>query len=251
MRPIHLARLDKARPVLILTRELVRPHLTRVTVAPITGTIRGLSTEVPVGVRNGLEKESVVSIDNMQVLDRCRHDPAVTGLNSFDFQLAKWAVKLKLPGAYHYLVSSFFFPPVRKKRTTLIPNFPKRPASLGASAGSGIPAAKLKFTPRKRIRSENCSPAARKCPSAPTVTRPSAAGRGNQARQSVGPGVASSHGRTKGNGLAGALESAAVSGLTARKTAGSKASVRRSFMTAVCGEPGVVSTDLQGPIAKP
>ncbi len=51
--------------MLILTRELVRPHLTRVTVAPITGTIRGLSTEVPVGPRNGLEKESVVSIDNI------------------------------------------------------------------------------------------------------------------------------------------------------------------------------------------
>lgn len=64
MRPIHIAQLDKARPVLILTRELVRPHLTRVTVAPITGTVRGLSTEVPVGSRNGLERESVVSIDN-------------------------------------------------------------------------------------------------------------------------------------------------------------------------------------------
>jgi hypothetical protein len=48
MRPIHVARLDKVRPVLILTRELVRPHLTTVTIAPITTTIRGLSTEVPV-----------------------------------------------------------------------------------------------------------------------------------------------------------------------------------------------------------
>ena len=65
MRPIHLARLGKVRPVIILTRQLVRPHLTRVTVAPITGTIRGLSTEVPVGPRNGLEKESVVNIDNI------------------------------------------------------------------------------------------------------------------------------------------------------------------------------------------
>jgi mRNA interferase MazF len=65
MRPIHIARLDKTRPVLILTRELVRPHLTRVTVAPITGTIRGLSTEVPVGARNGLDKDSVISIDNI------------------------------------------------------------------------------------------------------------------------------------------------------------------------------------------
>jgi mRNA interferase MazF len=46
VRPIHAAELDKARPVVVLTRELVRPHLARVTVAPITTTIRGLSTEV-------------------------------------------------------------------------------------------------------------------------------------------------------------------------------------------------------------
>jgi len=65
MRPIHTARLDKTRPVLILTRELVRPHLSRVTVAPITSTIRGLSTEVPVGSANGLDHECVISCDNI------------------------------------------------------------------------------------------------------------------------------------------------------------------------------------------
>lgn len=65
MRSIYLAKLDKTRPVLVLTRELIRPYLTRVTVAPITGTIRGLSSEVPVGPRNGLDKDSVVSIDNV------------------------------------------------------------------------------------------------------------------------------------------------------------------------------------------
>ena len=65
MRPIHIARLDKARPVLILTRDLVRPHLATVTVAPITTTIRGLSTEVPVGEVNGLSGPSVVSCDNV------------------------------------------------------------------------------------------------------------------------------------------------------------------------------------------
>lgn len=65
MRPIHVARLDKARPVLILTRELVRPHLSTVTVAPITTTIRGLSSEVPVDVANGLSGPSVVSCDNI------------------------------------------------------------------------------------------------------------------------------------------------------------------------------------------
>jgi mRNA interferase MazF len=65
MRPIHLAALDKTRPVLLLTRELVRPHLTRVTVAPITSTARGLSTEIPVGPENGLDRASVVSCDNV------------------------------------------------------------------------------------------------------------------------------------------------------------------------------------------
>lgn len=65
MRPIHTARLDKVRPVLILTREVVRPHLTRVTVAPITTTVRGLSTEVLVGSSNGLDQASVVSCDNL------------------------------------------------------------------------------------------------------------------------------------------------------------------------------------------
>ena len=65
MRPIHIAHLDKARPVLILTRELVRPHLTRWTVAPITSTSKGLSTEVPVGELNGLDQASVVSCDNI------------------------------------------------------------------------------------------------------------------------------------------------------------------------------------------
>lgn len=68
MRPIHAATLDKARPVLVLTRELVRPHLTTVTVVPITTTIRGLSTEVPVDATNGLAGPSVVSCDNVTTI---------------------------------------------------------------------------------------------------------------------------------------------------------------------------------------
>jgi mRNA interferase MazF len=65
VRPIYTARLDKTRPVVVLTRELVRPYLARVTVAPITTTIRGLSTEVPVGRANGLVQPSVISCDNI------------------------------------------------------------------------------------------------------------------------------------------------------------------------------------------
>jgi mRNA interferase MazF len=68
MRPIHVAKLDKARPVVVLTRELVRPHLTTVTVAPITTTVRGLSTEVKVDAANGLSAPSVVSCDNVTTI---------------------------------------------------------------------------------------------------------------------------------------------------------------------------------------
>jgi mRNA interferase MazF len=70
MRPIHLAKLDKTRPVLILTREAVRPHLNSLTVAPITSTIRGLSTEVPVGPGNGLTQASVISCDNVVTIPK-------------------------------------------------------------------------------------------------------------------------------------------------------------------------------------
>jgi mRNA interferase MazF len=68
MRPIRLAHLDKTRPVVILTRELVRPHLNRVTIAPITSTARGLSTEVVVGSENGLQQTSVISCDNITTI---------------------------------------------------------------------------------------------------------------------------------------------------------------------------------------
>jgi mRNA interferase MazF len=70
VRPIHVAELDKPRPVLVLTRELVRPHMQHVTVAPITSRARGLSTELPVGAENGLESASVVNLDNIITIDR-------------------------------------------------------------------------------------------------------------------------------------------------------------------------------------
>ncbi|MGL5826111.1 MAG: type II toxin-antitoxin system PemK/MazF family toxin [Nocardioides sp.] len=41
-----------------------------VTVAPITGTIRGLRSEIVVGRRNGLDRESVVSLDSITTIPR-------------------------------------------------------------------------------------------------------------------------------------------------------------------------------------
>lgn len=70
MRDIHVAHLDKARPVLVLTREPVRALMRRVTVAPITTRAKGLSTEVPLGPANGLDEPCVVSCDNIITIDR-------------------------------------------------------------------------------------------------------------------------------------------------------------------------------------
>jgi mRNA interferase MazF len=53
------------RPVLVLTRDAVIPVLSAVVVAPITRTIRGIASEVPVGRREGLPERSVVSCDNL------------------------------------------------------------------------------------------------------------------------------------------------------------------------------------------
>lgn len=65
MREIRLAHLDKTRPVVILTRDLTLDTMTKVTVAPITTTIKGLSSEVPVGALNGLDHECAIAVDNV------------------------------------------------------------------------------------------------------------------------------------------------------------------------------------------
>lgn len=70
MRAIHLVRLDKVRPALVLTRAIAVPHLSGITVAPITTTIRGLATEVLVGRRNNLDHESVVHCESIQTVPR-------------------------------------------------------------------------------------------------------------------------------------------------------------------------------------
>jgi mRNA interferase MazF len=70
MHPIWLARFDKARPVLVLTREEVRAVRRLVTVAPITSTVRGLRSEVVVGQRNGLDHDSVVNLDAIVTVPR-------------------------------------------------------------------------------------------------------------------------------------------------------------------------------------
>jgi uncharacterized protein (TIGR00661 family) len=63
----------------------------------------------------------VLSIDNMQVLNRCVLDVEVPDEDKTDYRIARGIVKAKLPGCYHYLITTFFYPPIRKPRTSLYP----------------------------------------------------------------------------------------------------------------------------------
>jgi mRNA interferase MazF len=69
---VWLARLDKVRPVIVLTRNPLGGLLNAVIGAPVTSTVRGLSTEVPVGPADGVRVESVANLDNVQLVARSR-----------------------------------------------------------------------------------------------------------------------------------------------------------------------------------
>ena len=69
---VWLADLDKTRPVIVLTRDPLGRLLHSVIVAPVTSTIRGLSTEVPLGRDDGIRNPSVANLDNVQHLSRDR-----------------------------------------------------------------------------------------------------------------------------------------------------------------------------------
>ncbi len=61
---------DKRRPVVILSRQGVIPLLRSVIVAPITSAIRGLPSEVLVGIDEGLKHDSAVNLDHVQTVDQ-------------------------------------------------------------------------------------------------------------------------------------------------------------------------------------
>lgn len=78
----------------------------------------------------------ILSIDNMQIINRCRHPPEVTEGHKPAFELARAFVKGKLPFCDHYLITSFFRPPIRKERTSIYPPI-LRPEILAAQAERG------------------------------------------------------------------------------------------------------------------
>jgi mRNA interferase MazF len=73
---------DKARPALIVTRQSILGSLTSVTVAPITATVRGVPSEVALGVEDGMKQPCAVNLLNLATLRVDRLGRIVTVLSA-------------------------------------------------------------------------------------------------------------------------------------------------------------------------
>jgi len=86
----------------------------------------------------------VVSIDNQQIISRCKLGKFAKQGVKVDYQMTKAFVRAKLPACNHYVITSFFFPTVRKRYeddTTLVPPILRErilQARKGARAGDHV-----------------------------------------------------------------------------------------------------------------
>lgn len=78
----------------------------------------------------------ILSIDNMQIINRCKLPEAVLEGHQAEFQLTKAFIKSKLPFCDEYFITTFFRPPVGKERTRLFPPI-LRPEILAANRRDG------------------------------------------------------------------------------------------------------------------
>jgi uncharacterized protein (TIGR00661 family) len=78
----------------------------------------------------------ILSIDNMQIINRCKHEADVTRGYEAEFRITKAFVKSKLPFCDEYFITTFFRPEIRKDKTRLFPPI-LRPEILGASTRRG------------------------------------------------------------------------------------------------------------------
>jgi len=70
IRLVRFPRPDKPRPVLVLTRDSALSYLSRVTVAPITSSIRDVPSEVLVGPDDGLKQPSAINLHNVLTIEK-------------------------------------------------------------------------------------------------------------------------------------------------------------------------------------
>ncbi|MGA2448399.1 MAG: MJ1255/VC2487 family glycosyltransferase [Polyangiaceae bacterium] len=82
----------------------------------------------------------IFSIDNQQIISRCKLGKfAKTGVQ-VDYEMTKAFVRAKLPSCDYYVITSFFFPPIRRRfheNTTVVPPI-VRPSIVDAKSRSHL-----------------------------------------------------------------------------------------------------------------
>ncbi len=70
----------RRRPVLILTRTDAVAHMTNVTIAPLTRTIRGIDSEVVLSPDQGVPTLCAISVDNILTIPKTMLDRRIVAL---------------------------------------------------------------------------------------------------------------------------------------------------------------------------
>ena len=87
---------DKQRPVVILTRESAIGHLTTVTIAPITSTVRDVPSEVILDVDDGMKTRCAVNLHNAVTIAQARLGRRVGSLGAARMQEICAALRFSL-----------------------------------------------------------------------------------------------------------------------------------------------------------
>jgi mRNA interferase MazF len=87
---------DKKRPVLILTRDSILEYLGEVTIAPVTTTIRDISSEVFLSKSDGMPRDCVINFDHIQTVSKGRIGSLITTLSSEKLKQVREAVLFAL-----------------------------------------------------------------------------------------------------------------------------------------------------------
>jgi uncharacterized protein (TIGR00661 family) len=78
----------------------------------------------------------LVCVDNINMLDRCKHDAEIIGPDRQDFLIARAVTRAMVPNAGDYIITTFFRPPLARGRTILVPPI-LRPEVVAAEAVCG------------------------------------------------------------------------------------------------------------------
>jgi len=88
---------DKKRPVLILHRDEIIEHLSEVTIAQVTTTIRDIPSEVFLSsVQDGVPRDCAVNLDHVQTVPKSRIGNLITTLSPLRMESVNHALRFAL-----------------------------------------------------------------------------------------------------------------------------------------------------------